>query len=222
MTIRAVAFDIDGTLYSNPRFYLHSLGHGLRNFRLMRHFRAVRKEIRRIRPIDDFHALQRRLLADAMSITEELADRLITERFYRKSEDLLESVPLFPEVRSTLNGLKALGLPLAAASDFPVERKLRLLGLADIWDCAYSTEDTGYLKPNPEAFRPLEVCLDAPPAEILYVGNSYEYDVIGASAAGYRTAHIARIPPRDSVADVTFYRYSTLLEWVRGRVPTEA
>lgn len=221
MTIRAVAFDIDGTLYSNPRFYLHSLAHGLRNFRLMAHFRAVRREIRRIRPIQDFHALQRRMLAEAMSISEELADRLIAERFYRKSEDLLETVPLFPEVRSTLNGLKAMGLPLAAASDFPVERKLRLLGLPDIWDCAYSTEDTGYLKPNSEAFRPLEECLGAPPAEILYVGNSYEYDVVGASAAGYRTAHIARFRQRNSIADLTFFHYSTLLEWVRERVPAE-
>lgn len=221
MIIRGVAFDIDGTLYSNPRFYLHSLVHGLRNLRLMRHFRAVRKTIRRIRPVADFHALQRSMLAVSMSISESRADRLIAERFYRKSEDLLTSVPLFPEVRSTLRSLRKLGIRLAAASDFPVERKLRLLGLTDAFDCAYSTEDTGYLKPNPEAFAPLSECLDLPPSEILYVGNSYHYDVIGASEAGFRTAHITRVSMRDSAADLSFFRYATLLQWIRDRVPRE-
>ena len=219
MTIRAVAFDIDGTLYSNPRFYLRSLAFGLRNFRLMRHFARVRKEIRRVDTVEDFHSLQVRMLAESLFIPESRARRLIRERFYRKSEDLLKTVPLYPGVRPVLRRLRELGLGLAAASDFPVERKLAIIGLSEAFDCAYSTEDTGYLKPNPQAFAPLSECLGVPPAEILYVGNSYDYDVIGASRAGFRTAHISRRPHRDSVADLTFFRYSTLLEWIEKRLP---
>lgn len=217
MNLRAVAFDIDGTLYSNPLFYLRAVPHGLRNFRLMRHFGRVRKSIRQIEAIDGFHSLQANMLAESMGVSFSVAERLIEERLYRKSEDLLVGFPLFPGVRSTLRELRDAGLKLGAASDFPVERKLVILGLEGVWDCAYSTEDTGYLKPDPRAFAPLSECLEAPAAEILYVGNSYSYDILGASKAGFKTAHVTRRPPENTVADVSFRRYTDLLRWILDR-----
>jgi putative hydrolase of the HAD superfamily len=158
------------------------------------------------------------MLSEAMSIPEAEARRLIAERFYRKSEDLLVNMPLYSGVREAIHELAEMGLKLGVVSDFPVVRKLTILNLSDIWDCAYSTEDTGYLKPNPEAFAPLEECMDLPPREILYVGNSYPYDIIGASRAGFRTAYLSRREPKDSIADLTFFRYPALVEWIRARV----
>ena len=43
--IKAVAFDVDGTLYSTPRLYARVAGFGIRNLRLLAAFSEVRHAI---------------------------------------------------------------------------------------------------------------------------------------------------------------------------------
>ena len=93
-------------------------------------------------------------------------------------------------------------------SDFPVERKLRYLGLDGYWDCALTSEETGYLKPNPEPFLAVAGRLGLPPEQIVFVGDKYLYDVLGAHRVGMRTAHLTRVPENHGVADFSFRGYS--------------
>ena len=218
MKLHAVAFDIDGTLYDNTIMHLKSIPLALCNLRLLREFRRVRLALRRTRPIEDFHALQAELLAARLGLKPAEARDLIDRIFYGTWERVLHSVPVYPGVRECVERLKAAGLKVAVASDFPVERKLEILGIAGLWDCEIATESVGYLKPNPEPFRALLDCLDEPPQRVLYVGNSYRYDVEGARAVGMSTAHLVRRPPRDSVADFSFFRFDSLTEWVLTKV----
>jgi putative hydrolase of the HAD superfamily len=214
--IRAIGFDVDGTLYSNLRMYLSSLGWGVRNLRLSLALRDVREELRREAPVADFYAVQARRTAAVMGRQPEVMERLIRERIYSEWELSLRGLALSPGLIACLEDLRAAGIRLGVLSDFPVARKLELLGLDRYFDCAFCTEDSGCLKPHHEGFDRLAGALGADPAEILYVGNSYHFDVLGAKAAGMRSAHFARRPHEDSRADFTFRHYRQLGAWVLG------
>ncbi|TVR54914.1 MAG: HAD family hydrolase, partial [Spirochaetaceae bacterium] len=72
-------------------------------------------------------------------------------------------------------------------------------------------------KPNPEPFVAAAECLGLSAEKILFVGNSYEYDVVGAHRAGMHAAHITSGKP--NTADFTFSRFSELGEWLESRLP---
>jgi putative hydrolase of the HAD superfamily len=143
-------------------------------------------------------------------------DRLI----YRYWEDQFSKIGLFPYVRETLGAFRQAGLKLGLLSDFPPVRKIALLGLEGSFDVLLSTEETGRLKPSVIPFAKLARAMALNPAEILYVGNSYRYDVAGAKAAGMRSALIKRgilstgYCPGTEGADFVFRDYRQLREYV--------
>ncbi len=205
--IKAVAFDLDGTFYPYSRLFFNSLYLALRYPHFIMRFSRVRSEIRKMRPIEDFRRYQARLLAERMAISLSESERLIENIIYQRLVNSFRRVRPFSFLKTTLNRLKEMGLKMAVLSDFPVERKLAFLGLEGFWDCVLCTEDTNYLKPNPEPFLAMAECLDLPPGKILYVGDKYHYDIIGAYRIGMKTAHLARFPESNGKADFTFHSY---------------
>ena len=216
MPVKAVAFDIDGTLYPNATMYLKSLPFVITHLRFMLAYAGVRKEIRTRRPVDDLRELEETMLAERLGVSPAAARQRIEAEIYGAWESVLDRVPPYPNVRSCVQRLRDAGYPVAVTSDFPVEQKLPRLGLDDLFDCKLWTEVSGYLKPHPEPFLQLADCLGFEPQEILYVGNSYEYDVEGAKRVGMKAAHLTRRPPRDSIADFSFSDYRDLCAWVLG------
>ncbi len=218
MTIDAIAFDADGTLYPDYQMYLRSIPFFLAHSRLVRKFGKVRRKIRTVRPIADFHWLQAELLAHELGVPAERAAELIDRHIYGTWASLFSRISAYPYLRGLLEELRYAGYRLAVLSDLPVEQKLGYLGLEGLWECAFTCEEVGYLKPNPEPFLALAERLRLPPERIMYVGNNYAYDVIGASEVGMKTAHLARRPVPGSRADLTFASYAafkkSLLDYV--------
>ena len=210
MDVDAVAFDIDGTLYPNRQMYFTSILFSLGRLRFLKHYRTVRKAIRQMRPIDDFRTAQADLLSKHMKISAERARRIIENDIYKKWQKTFKYVRSFPHLYEVLEKLRQAGYKLGVMSDFPIGGKLDYLRLPDVWDCIISSEDTGYLKPNPEPFYAVSKCFSLSPDRILYVGNNYDYDMIGAHRVGMKTAHLARGPAPNSVADLTFNDYREL------------
>ena len=216
--LHAVAFDIDGTLYPNYRMYMVSARIFMKNFKLLTTFGNVRRELRRIRPINDFYALQTSIMAEELGLGIEETERIITKEFYTRWENVFHHVSLYPTVIETLAYLKHQGLKLAVLSDFPVKSKLKILNIEKYFDVALCSELTGYLKPSPEPFQALLDDLGVEPEHLLYVGNSYEYDIRGADQLGIRTAHLSYYTPTGSPADLTFTSYATFLKWIKQQV----
>jgi putative hydrolase of the HAD superfamily len=211
----AVVFDVDGTLYDNWRMYLRSLPFAVSHIRLIVAFNRVRKRIRGIRPINDFYTLQAEMLAEELGMGTEDARELISRSVYEKWESKLEGMPVNPGVPELLTYLREeSGLKSGVLSDFPIERKLRLLGLEEGWDLAISSEEIGYLKPNPEPFEEVARRLEVRPEAVLYVGNSYRYDVLGSKAVGMLCAHYTRGKVAESRADVSFSHFGQLHRWI--------
>ncbi len=198
--------------------YVHSLPSFLAHPLLVYHFGKVRKEIRKGDYGGDFREAQARLLSRSMGIKQEKAAYLVDHHLYGVWERSFRRLKPLPGVRYTLLALKERGLPLAALSDFPVQRKLEYLGLDDLMDIAFCSEETGHLKPHPAPFNRLVHELGVPAGQILYVGNSYRYDIIGAAAAGLKTAYFTGRPEKKGIADFAFSRYHQLREWVEERL----
>jgi putative hydrolase of the HAD superfamily len=210
MKINAVAFDIDGTLYPEYKMFITSIIIAVRYPRFLNNFRIVRKQIREYKNIDDFYELQAALLARRMKISEDKAKKLIKKIIYSKWPLVFKYIKPYAGVKNLLLKLKQMNIKIAVLSDLPVKEKLRYLKLDGIWDCAFSSEETGYLKPHAMPFRVLLKKLGTQPHSTLYVGNNYEYDIIGASKLGIKTAHLSHKPYKQSAADFTFKDYRDL------------
>jgi len=232
----AVAFDIDGTLYPNWRFYLRALPVLAPRLPLLARFGRARQALRREdlarggfnhepheqdKPSegslgDSFYARQAALAAGGGDA--EAMRRKLERCVYRAWLPAFQGLRCFPHVHETLLRLKTAGLKLGVLSDFPVDEKLRALGLGGLFDAALCSERLGHLKPAPEGFIALAAALDTPPERILYVGNSVRYDIEGARRAGLAAALIRpawRRGPVPSAAFV-FSDYRKLVGFVLG------
>jgi putative hydrolase of the HAD superfamily len=236
--IRGVAFDLDGTLYANyklnirlvPFFFRHlALSGAFAGVRAMLHKTAAKEagEWPRVLPgagipPESFYDTQAALLAERLKTDPGSAKKMIDRLIYRGWEKHFTRIKPFPHAAETLGSLKASGFRLGLLSDFPPRRKLELLGLDSFFDAVFSTEELGVLKPNPAPFLKLASALGLPPREILYVGNSPRYDIIGAKKAGMKTALLRRgvlstgFARGSGLADFTFRNYRQLPEYVIG------
>lgn len=207
MNIRVVSFDLDGTLYPYSQLVRHALRLFVRYPVFAYHFAAVRKKVRQIRPVADLHRLQADLLAERLGITEVECRSRIDTVIYGEWIRCFTRVRPFEHVEGVLQGFRSRGKKLALLSDYPVTEKIGYLGLSDYWDATITSESTHYLKPNPEPFQEILSFFHCRAEEVLYVGDNYYYDVMGAHSVGMKTAHLTRFPRRNSVATFTFHNY---------------
>ncbi|MBI9104667.1 MAG: HAD family hydrolase [Spirochaetales bacterium] len=211
MKIKGIAFDIDGTLYHNRQMYILSTTSFVANPKLAYHFSKARKTIRTYEKIENFRKTQAGIIAQTMKKDPEQIYKLVEIRLYKKWVRAFRFLRPYRGVRKLVVDLKARGYKLGVLSDFPPQKKLTYLNLEGFWDAAFSSEEVEYLKPRPEPFLELAKRMELKPEEILYVGNSYKYDIIGASSVGMKTAYLSKkesVPP----ADIVFSSYEQLAE----------
>jgi putative hydrolase of the HAD superfamily len=190
----AVAFDLDGTLYPNYQLYVRLIPFLIREQRYLRAFGKARDRMRQegsgSETGESFYRKQARYMGEILKLPPESLEEKTERLIYRGWEPHFKKVRLFPFVTETLRTLKEAGVKLGLLSDFPPGTKLEYLGLSGLWDAVLCSEEIGRLKPDPLPFRELVSAMTYPPEEILYVGNSFTYDVSGASQAGMKTAWI--------------------------------
>ena len=193
---------MDGTLVSSGSYYLRQVAVDLalspfrgplgpyRMVRLLNQFRAVRERLRAHGVVPGLHRVQFELTAERLRIAPEAAAAVLKPLLY-ESEYVGLVRYIERDARESLLRLKRRPLKLGVLSDYPTQRKLAGMGLADIgWDVLLSSEDVDALKPHPALFlRALEV-LEVAPGRALYVGDRRDTDVAGARAAGLKTCLI--------------------------------
>ena len=209
MALRAVGFDIDGTLYPDHRAQWRSLPFFLLHMKTVLAFSRTRKMMREFSEDEELAAnpaeAEVRIFAVERGLSEAAARDIRDRILYQGWERYLRGMRIYSGVRDALKRLKESGLKLAALSDFPVGKKLEYFGLADLFDVIIGFPESGRLKPRPEPFLLMAERLDVEAADIIYVGNRLEYDVHGAEAAGMRGALIGP-PGRKAPPDVMKYR----------------
>ena len=213
---KAALFDVDGTLYPQSFFIKASLQFFLRHPLLSAAFRQLRRDVRQIGGVEDLHLAQVSLCAGYLRIPAERAQELLETHIYGTFMDMLAKAKPYPQAESLLSSLKNAGLKLGVITDYPVGAKVSALGFDQYWDVAISADTLGHLKPEPDAFLFAAEELKISPEQIIYVGNEYKYDIIGAKRAGMKTAHLAQKPVKDSVADITFSNFEDLRSYILG------
>lgn len=116
-----------------------------------------------------------------------------TELFESIYEDFAtaNSRTLEPGIVDLLSFLTSKGFTLGVFTnnDKRIHRLLPDLGIAKYFKQIYCASDVGYKKPSPKGFEFIAHSLDEDPSKMLYVGDAFEIDVVGAQSAGWHAAH---------------------------------
>jgi len=195
MQIKAVVFDLEGTLVSSSE-----LG--------KRHISEVLNLISR-----RFGITKKKTFELLVSKREEMSARLgYTPPLTTVVRALGISKPEFFEaimrvnphpyikadtkLQMTLEGLKRIGLKLALLTNVSLPYTLRILKALEIetsmFDCLITGSDMKEIKPDPSSFLMVMKSLNIPSEQILMVGDRIAVDLTPAKKLGMRTALVTK------------------------------
>lgn len=102
---------------------------------------------------------------------------------------------LYPDALRSLDALRARGFRLAIVANQPAARHAELEALAVRAEVMAMSEEMGVAKPEPAFFeRVLELLGSPEPADVAYVGDRVDNDILPAAAAGMRAVWLRRGP----------------------------
>jgi putative hydrolase of the HAD superfamily len=118
-----------------------------------------------------------------------VAARIMEETF------LSEGWEIYPDVMDTIATLAGSGYRMGVVSNWPatLETTLERVGLRQHFPVIVPSAAVGYAKPHPQIFRIAASQLGLDPRRALFVGDSVELDVVGATAAGMDVVLLDRV-----------------------------
>lgn len=227
--LRAVLFDLDGTLYHQPpvrrgmalalaAHVLRSPRRGLVTVRAIKAFRTLREGLRELgRPGESLEERQYVEPAARAGLAPEALRALVQEWMIERPLALVAGAAR-EDLLATLDWLAGRRLRLGVYSDFPVEEKLEALGCRERFELRLASTDReiNAFKPHPRGFLVACERWGLAPAEVLFVGDRADVDAGGARAAGMPCALLGRARGED--ADVPrFATLSALCQAFSGR-----
>lgn len=101
-----------------------------------------------------------------------------------------------PDARRTLESLRFLGVRCVVISngDSRWRNALNKLGLAPLFDKIFLSSETGFAKPDTQAFDNVCLAMKIRRGELLHVGDSLSHDVVPAHAIGAEAVWLTRSP----------------------------
>lgn len=223
--VSVVMFDLDGTLFDHRGSVVRALDQWLPTFGVeagpaltaawfaaeAEHFSAwctgeIEFSEQRRRRLRDFLPLLGQAVGTAEDLDRAFAAYLVAYQ---------ASWSGFDDARGAMTAVQAAGLRTAVLTNGATAQqsaKLSHLGLLDLSGPLLTAESLGTGKPSREAF--LGACdhLSYSPDQVLYVGDDYRTDVLGARAAGLHAVHLAR---SDAHPEAEPHRITTLAHLTR-------
>ena len=225
MTIRAVVWDVDDTLFDYTTADREGMRVHLAVEGLLAGYDSPEQALVRWREITDrqwarfsagevsFEGQRRDRVR--VFLGEELSDAEADAWFRRYIAHYEAAWSLFPDVLPALDALAASHrhAVLSNSSLTVQEHKLRTLGVRDRFESVLCAAELGVSKPEAGAFLAACEALGLPPHEVAYVGDHPEIDGRGAAEAGLLSVWIDRggVYARDTDG-VAAHRISTLAE----------
>lgn len=191
--IKYICFDVDGTLYDirsmrKAMFKELLVGLFLRkiSFQEIRILHSYRKTLENLRKeviysdqsLSGFHT---REVSEKVGCTSEMVETVVNKWMIDVPCGKMHGL-IWPDIKDTLIKLTEKGYCLAVLSDYPAKKKVEAMGLNNVFEVILSCQDEGSrgYKPNTNGFQNIIQFFDAKPCECIYIGDSYERDVIGA------------------------------------------
>ena len=181
--IRAIVFDLDDTLYD----CLHENDKAVDDT-----VRYVANELLHIDEVTVMKAFEegRDMVKDQLSAWDMAAQHNRVLYFQKMLEILGVSpfkISIFPGALEFIDDMKARGIKIGICTDMTAHiqfRKIERLGLTGRLDAMITSEEAGIEKPNRRMFDMIATKLGVKNDEVIYVGDSYKKDVMGAKNAG--------------------------------------
>ena len=189
MTIKAVLFDLDGTLYDRDELVRRVVSDQYDGFRT--ELRSIGKDefISRVLQLDAYGYGDKpglyASLAQEWGLAPELVEPLV-QNFWSSYDTKCE---LPEDARLTLQTLRQRNIKLGVITNGGAERqqrKLELLGISSWFEAIVISDAEGVRKPDPEIFRRALARCSVEPSEAMFVGDHPDADIGGALNAGLR------------------------------------
>jgi FMN phosphatase YigB (HAD superfamily) len=201
--VKAVIFDVDGTLYQQAplrramalrllRAHVFHPARGMRTAKVIGAYRKAQEELRTEPGRPDLAEAQLLLAAERTGVDHDDVAQCVEEWMVDAPLDLLGRFGQ-PGLKETLVALRSWGLKLAVLSDYPPEGKLEALGIYGLFDVVLWAQqpEIGVFKPHPRGIEVALERLDVRPDQALYVGDRADVDAVAAAAAHVPCAILA-------------------------------
>jgi putative hydrolase of the HAD superfamily len=203
--LKALIFDIDGTLYRQTalrglmfwrllRTYIREPGRGLLTLRVLHAYRKAQEALR-APPLDhtDLAEEQLRLASEWTGVGLESVRSCVARWMEQEPLDFLAHVRC-ERVVEFLQVATGHGLRLGIFSDYPATAKLIAMNVVRFFDVVVSAQDPEVqrLKPSPRGLEVTLRRLGVEKHEALYIGDRPELDAVAASGAGVACVIIGR------------------------------
>ncbi len=235
--LKAIVFDLDGTLYDQRPLRQAMLARlvrahalrpmrGLRTVRALSAYRSAQERLRE-RPPESAGSTnvayeQVRLASERTGYSETFVAGCVTRWMEEEPLDLVARHAR-PGALEFARQARAQGLALGLLSDYPAEAKLRALRLGDAFDAVLTAQSptVGVFKPHPRGLRLLLELLEVRPSEAVFVGDRVDVDAAAAAAAGVPCYILkARQQPTGADGWRSFASFAELAGLLLGSAPS--
>ncbi len=207
--LRAVGFDLDGTLFDHrtsaragfDRFY-QELGIAVSDSARSAWFAEEEKQFERWRSGEISFQEQRRerlrTVLPPLGIEPPSDDRGLDSLFDLYLREYRIAWQLFPDSIELLEVVRRLGYRIGLLTNGSEQQQLDKLRQTDLigeFDVVCTSERLGVQKPDPRAFRALAAELGVAPSECLFIGDNPSQDAQGARSAGMPSLLVDRYQP---------------------------
>lgn len=181
--IKAVIFDVDGTLVDSVDLHAKAWQDAFRDFGHEFEFNVIRDQIGKggdqLLPV----FLDQKEIEDRGPDLEKHRGNILKERY-------LHQIRAFPEVPELFKRLRSDGIKVVLASSAKAEELQtykKIAGIEELTDAETSSDDAEKSKPHPDIFQAaIDKLDDIDPSEMVVVGDT-PYDTEAAGKAGLKT-----------------------------------
>jgi HAD superfamily hydrolase (TIGR01509 family) len=218
--LKAIVFDVDGTLYRQAGLRRAMMLRLLLNlplrpcsalptFRALQAYRHAQELLRGTEVQGGLAAAQLRLASERCKQPEAVVTQLVDRWMEREPLPLLVRF-MDPALRGFLSAARERGIRLGILSDYPAAQKLEAMGLSEFFDVVVAAQDAAVnrFKPHPSGLAEALRRLGAEPTEALYVGDRHEIDGEVARALGVPCVIVggsSKAPPAVGLTPVSDY-----------------
>lgn len=191
-TIKAVIFDVDGTLYNQSTLRRIMAVELLKScmlnpmrwkeIKIISCFRKQR-ELKALSDITDLDNLQYFWAAEALKVSPDKVKEVIQKWMYNAPLRFLHRCR-FREAARFMEVLRQKGITTAVFSDYPSAEKLCAMGMEPDFIVSATDKSIDRLKPNPKGLLTLTQMLQISPGNCLFIGDRDDRDGECARRAG--------------------------------------